>query len=85
MRSPRHVGHELDEASALYVDVHIALECLHMRYPVYVAQTTPRERQLYQLYLALKSAKEQHAYEHAEESAQQERYARDAIMIPGRG
>ena len=79
MRTPRHVGHDLDETSGLYVDVHVALECLHMRYPEYIAQTTPRERQLYQLYLALKAAKEEHYHDHAEEAAESQRLANEAI------
>lgn len=79
MRTPRHVGHDLDETSALYIDMHVALECLHMRYPEYIAQTTPRERQAYQLYLALKAAKEAHYQEHAEQDAESRRLAESAI------
>ena len=79
IRTPRYIGHDLDETSALYVDLHWALECLHMRYPDYMAQTTIHERQLYQLYLALKAAKEQQSQEHAEQSMEAERSARDAV------
>ena len=63
---PHYVGHDLDETTQLYVDVHVALEIFHMRYPTYIAQTTPVERQLYNLYLALKSQKEKHLEWHAE-------------------
>lgn len=79
MRIPKYVGHELDETTQLYIDVHIALECLHMRYPEYIRQTTPRERQLYQLYLAMKSLKDTHIQEHAEAAAETERLSMEAI------
>lgn len=53
-----------------------------MRYPLYMQQTTPQERMLYRLYLALKSAKEEHAQMHAEQEAEAERNANDAIRPP---
>ncbi|HEY5868955.1 MAG TPA: hypothetical protein VI542_25910 [Candidatus Tectomicrobia bacterium] len=46
--------------------MYIALECLHMRYPTYRALTSPAERQLYQMYLALKGCKEKHIQWHHE-------------------
>ena len=53
-----------------------------MTYPIYMQLTTPQERTMYRLYLALKSAKEQHAHWHAEQEAEFERLANDAITPP---
>ena len=41
-----------------------------MRYPDYVAQVPPLERMHYQLYLALKGAKERHALERQHQNAE---------------
>lgn len=52
---------DLERNTPLYIDVSIAWE-LGMRYPDYIAKTTPQERLLYQLFLALRSAKEEQAH-----------------------
>lgn len=80
--TPRWRGHDLDETTPLYIDLHIALEVLHMPYPLYMQRTTPQERTMYRLYLALKSAKDDHARWHAEQEAETERDAMDAIRPP---
>lgn len=41
-----------------------------MRYPDYIAKTTPQERLLYQLFLAMKNAKEEHAHEKMQQEAE---------------
>ena len=51
------------------------------RYPDYVRRTTRQERLLYQYFLALESAKEQHALERQKLEADLERTARD-VMVP---
>ena len=79
MRIPRFIGHDLDETTTLYIDTHIALDIFHMRYPVYMALTTPMERKQYQLYLALRGEKEKHAQWHAEHDPKTERVAYEAI------
>ena len=84
MHEPRYIGHDLDETTQLYVDIHIAVELFHMRYPVYMAQTTPLERQLYQLYVALKSHKEEHVHWHAENDQKARQVARQAVDVNAR-
>ena len=79
MRIPRFIGHDLDETTTLYIDVHLALDIFHMRYPVYMAQTTPLERKLYQLYLSLKGEKEKHAQWHAENDSRAAQNAHQAV------
>ena len=53
-----------------------------MPYRQYSQCTTPQERTMYRLYLALKSAKEQHVHWHAEQEAEFERLANDATLPP---
>ena len=53
-----------------------------MTYPAYMQHTTPQERILYRLYLALKSAKDTHAQYHAQMEADAERDATAAITPP---
>lgn len=84
LRVPTYIGHDLDESSRLYVDLYIAIECFHMLYPEYMRRTTARERQLYQLFLALKGAKEKHAQWHAEHDRKATQLAREAIDINAR-
>ena len=76
---PLHIGHDLDETTQLYIDVHIAVDCLHMRYPDYIRQTSVVERRLYQLYLALKGQKDKHAQWHAEHDSAAKQIAERAI------
>lgn len=52
---------DLERNTPLYIDVSIAWE-LGMRYPDYITKTTPQERLLYQLFLALRNAKEEYAH-----------------------
>ena len=74
MRAPKAgSGGELSLHTQTYLDVHIALECFHMRYPEYVRETTQSERELYGYYLALKAEKERHAMETADQQARIER------------
>lgn len=62
MRTPKAGGGgELSLHTQTYLDVYIALECFHMRYPDYIKQTTQSERELYAYYLGLKAAKEEYA------------------------
>lgn len=79
---PRPALHDLDTHTPLYVDCHIALELLHMRYPDYTARTTPVERLLYRLYLALKGAKDHHAMERSQQEAEMQRNALRAVAGP---
>jgi hypothetical protein len=67
MQMPRRSGHDLDITTPLYVDVYIAWE-LHLLYSEYIQRTIPQERLLLQLFLGLKSLKERHAQEEAEEA-----------------
>ncbi len=74
MRLPRAGGgDDLDQHTQLYIDVHIALECLHITYPEYIQKTTSDERLLYGLYLALKAEKDTHAMERSKAEAEMER------------
>ncbi len=84
MRAPRYIGHDLDDTTQLYIDVHVAVELFHMRYPVYMAVTTPLERTLYQLYLAMKGEREKHIQWHAENDSKAAQNARTAINIDAR-
>lgn len=73
MRLPRAGGGgDLDQNTQVYIDVHIALELLHMRYPAYIQQTTQDERTLYQLFIALKGLKEEAATRRAQMEAEME-------------
>jgi hypothetical protein len=84
MRVPTYIGHDLDETTQLYIDVYVALEILHMRYPDYMRQTSPLERRLYQLFLAMKGQKEKHAQWHAEHDQKASQIAREAVNINAR-
>jgi len=64
---------DLDTHTALYADCYVALRILGIRYVEYIQSTTPKERALYQYFLALESLKEQRAHEKAQaESAAKE-------------
>jgi hypothetical protein len=67
---------DLDTHTALYADCYVALRILGIRYVEYMRSTTPKERALYQYFLALESLKEQRAHEkiQAESAAKDEAY-----------
>ena len=74
MRAPKPgAGGELAQHTQVYLDVHIALECLHMRYPEYIRLTSREERELYSYYLGLKGLKEEDATKRAQTQADLER------------
>ena len=50
-----------------------------MRYPTYRALTSPAERQLYQMYLALKGCKEKHIQWHHESERSIQKDFRHAV------
>jgi hypothetical protein len=75
MHVPRAIGSDLDETTQLYVDLYIAVDCLHMRYQDYMAQVPAEERTLYTLYANLKALKERRAMEWAKAQAALEREA----------
>lgn len=63
LRQPSVALDDLDTNTPLYADCYVALRILGMRYPDYMHATTPKERALYHLFLALESLKEQRMYE----------------------
>ena len=74
MRAPKAgSGGELGSHTQTYVDVHIALECLHITYTEYIRRTSSVERELLQLYLGLKGLKEEAAMEQSQARAEMER------------
>lgn len=80
MCKPRPSAHDLDHHAPVYIDCYVALDLLHMRYPAYIAATTPQERLLYRLYAALKSAKEQHVMERMQQESDAQRMATQATV-----
>ena len=67
LRAPKpEMGGELGTHTQTYLDVYIALDCLHMRYPDYIRQTNSEERTLYALFLMLRNKKEEQAMKEAE-------------------
>ena len=77
--TPKAVSSDLDSNTPLYIDCYVALRVLGMRYPEYIRITTPQERILYQLFLAMESAKEERAHKRAQQEAEDERLAQAAI------
>lgn len=74
MRTPKAgSGGELSENTQTYIDVHIALECLHVTYSQYIQMTSRNERELLQLYLGLKALKEEQAIKTQQAQAEMER------------
>ena len=83
MQEPRSgTSDDLTQTSQLYLDTYVALELLHCSYSEYIRRVPRRERLLHQLYVMLKSAKEEHAQEQAELEAEAQREAND--MMSGR-
>lgn len=65
--------HPLEQATFLYGDVYIAVRVFGMRYPVYLAETTPDERHLYRLFLVLEQQKERYAQKKHQEDMERQR------------
>lgn len=63
LRQPSVALDDLDSNTVLYADCYIALRIFGIRYTTYIATTSPRERALYQYFLALENLKEQRAHE----------------------
>ena len=76
---------DLDTHTPLYADCYVALRILSMRYVEYIQTTTPKERALYQYFLALESLKEQHAHEkiQADQTAKDAAYRATAPIDRG--
>jgi len=88
MQEPRPGGSDpYRQTTQLYLDVHVALEYLHCTYSEYVLRVPMAERLLYQYYLMLKAAKEEHAYEEQQremEAAQAAQAGPEPGMLGGR-
>mgnify|MGYP001609523692 CR=1 FL=1 len=83
LRQPRALSiTDLDHHTVLYADIYIALRVFGIRYPAYIQRTTPSERELYQMFLALEAAKEARVLERQEQQMQMERQAREATIPP---
>ena len=74
---------DLDANTPVYTDAFVALEIFHMRYPDYVRQIPRTERLWYQLVLALKNKKERRAMDRAQQEADMQREAENALLPQG--
>ena len=80
---PRMESNDLDHNSAVYTDCFIAQEIFHMRYKDYIQTVSRTERLFYQIFLALKALKDRRAMERAQQQADAERVAHEALSPPG--
>ena len=71
--------HPLEHDTLFYHNVYIALRVLRMRYPVYMRTTTPAERRMYRLFMALEMAKENHSEQKRQARMDAERKAQAAV------
>ena len=71
---------DLDTNTPTYTDAYVALHVRGIPYAVYVRDTPKVERLFNQLYLALHAAKEKRAMQRAQEAADADRAAQQAIV-----